>query len=389
LLAGIANTAGNAFDYTLNNGVIPNIDATPLPVVDSTAPSLQVSSNFAGVATGPVKFKFSFSEPVIGFELADVNLNYGFGKSNLTGNAENTEFEVTVAGYSSGPGWEKGYAGTVSLTVGSFSFQDYAGNSNLTQVAVSKQIQDYTLGDPISIFTSSGYVYKLLYPFNTGGNWYYIVDFGGSGTIDNNDKINEVEWDNLKASKASQFPDSVKLLKVGEAVNTFAYGKKSTIYPADSLKAIWKGVATSDMGYGFPPNWPGIDEGYRNNGVFWSTEKWSGTTITVRLYDGLNQKQTDFDLGKFPNNITRYVAVLVGPPASTPIVLALSDQPVSTVDQISGLPFITASLGFGVKSGWIAPSNALLVRDLNHDGVINDGSELFGDSTRLKNGTTA
>jgi hypothetical protein len=41
------------------------------------------------------------------------------------------------------------------------------------------------------------------------------------------------------------------------------------------------------------------------------------------------------------------------------------------------------------QKGWIAPSNAFLVRDLNHDGVINDGSELFGDSTLLKSGATA
>ena len=38
LIAGITDVAGNGFIYTDNGGSIPNIDATPLPVIDTTAP---------------------------------------------------------------------------------------------------------------------------------------------------------------------------------------------------------------------------------------------------------------------------------------------------------------------------------------------------------------
>ncbi|NDG82371.1 MAG: hypothetical protein EBX44_11335, partial [Betaproteobacteria bacterium] len=64
---------------------------------------------------------------------------------------------------------------------------------------------------------------------------------------------------------------------------------------------------------------------------------------------------------------------------STPIVLSL-DGAIATTSVNDGLTFAHGPRLAAVKTGWIAPSNALLVRDLNHDGVINDGSELFGDS---------
>jgi hypothetical protein len=44
LTAGISDTAGNAFAYTLNSGNIPNIDSTALPVIDTTLPASTVFS---------------------------------------------------------------------------------------------------------------------------------------------------------------------------------------------------------------------------------------------------------------------------------------------------------------------------------------------------------
>jgi len=40
-------------------------------------------------------------------------------------------------------------------------------------------------------------------------------------------------------------------------------------------------------------------------------------------------------------------------------------------------------------AGWVAGGDGLLVRDLNADGVINSGAELFGSATRLPDGTVA
>lgn len=45
--------------------------------------------------------------------------------------------------------------------------------------------------------------------------------------------------------------------------------------------------------------------------------------------------------------------------------------------------------GIKTSTGWITPEDGFLVLDRNGDDVINGGSELFGDSTQLKDGTLA
>jgi len=45
--------------------------------------------------------------------------------------------------------------------------------------------------------------------------------------------------------------------------------------------------------------------------------------------------------------------------------------------------------GSSINTGWVSKSDGLLVLDRNHDGQINDGSELFGSGTTLANGEKA
>ena len=45
--------------------------------------------------------------------------------------------------------------------------------------------------------------------------------------------------------------------------------------------------------------------------------------------------------------------------------------------------------GIRTATGWISKDDGLLIYDRNGDGVVNDGSELFGDNTLLKNGERA
>lgn len=54
-----------------------------------------------------------------------------------------------------------------------------------------------------------------------------------------------------------------------------------------------------------------------------------------------------------------------------------------------GVKFDLFADGTKVNTGWVSGSDGLLVLDRNHDGQINDGSELFGSSTILANGTKA
>ena len=73
----------------------------------------------------------------------------------------------------------------------------------------------------------------------------------------------------------------------------------------------------------------------------------------------------------------------------TPIVLDLNGDGVSTQNMAAGVKFDLMALGQAVSTGWVSPTDGLLAMDLNHDGVINSGAELFGSATTLANGQKA
>jgi hypothetical protein len=73
----------------------------------------------------------------------------------------------------------------------------------------------------------------------------------------------------------------------------------------------------------------------------------------------------------------------------SPIILDLDGDGVKTVDLTNGAYFDHDGNRFAEKSGWVGPNDAILVRDLNNNGQIDDGGEIFGDNTLLANGQKA
>ena len=73
----------------------------------------------------------------------------------------------------------------------------------------------------------------------------------------------------------------------------------------------------------------------------------------------------------------------------TPIVLDLHDNGINTTSLKNGATFDLANTGQAVKTGWITNGDGLLVLDINGDGIINNGGELFGEGTVLSNGQKA
>jgi hypothetical protein len=73
----------------------------------------------------------------------------------------------------------------------------------------------------------------------------------------------------------------------------------------------------------------------------------------------------------------------------TPIVLDLNGDGVTTKSIRDGVTFDLFATGSKVNTGWVSNSDGLLVLDRNHDGTIADGSELFGSSTSLADGSKA
>lgn len=74
---------------------------------------------------------------------------------------------------------------------------------------------------------------------------------------------------------------------------------------------------------------------------------------------------------------------------SSPLVLDLDSDGVETIHQDKGVYFDHAGDGFAELTGWAGADDGLLVRDLNGDGRISSGAELFGNHTRLQNGSLA
>jgi hypothetical protein len=70
----------------------------------------------------------------------------------------------------------------------------------------------------------------------------------------------------------------------------------------------------------------------------------------------------------------------------TPMVLDLDGNGVRTTSVQRGILFDVLATGAPVRTGWTDGHDGLLVLDLNGDGQINDGRELFGNGTDTPNG---
>ncbi len=60
-----------------------------------------------------------------------------------------------------------------------------------------------------------------------------------------------------------------------------------------------------------------------------------------------------------------------------------------TLSTDNGVYFDHDANGFAERTGWVSGDDGLLVLDRDNDGVIEGGTELFGDQTILKNGEIA
>ncbi|PHM16873.1 MAG: hypothetical protein CJD30_09285 [Sulfuricurvum sp. PD_MW2] len=73
-----------------------------------------------------------------------------------------------------------------------------------------------------------------------------------------------------------------------------------------------------------------------------------------------------------------------------PIILDLNHDGITSVSLDDSYTYFDyAADGLKEHTAWIEKGDALLIRDINNDGIINDGSELFGDRTKLADGTLA
>ena len=77
------------------------------------------------------------------------------------------------------------------------------------------------------------------------------------------------------------------------------------------------------------------------------------------------------------------------PTVASPLVLDFYGDGIKTLGLPSGVHFDMNNDGFAELTGWVGKEDVLLVRDLNGDGKITSGKELFGSETLLASGAKA
>ncbi|MCR4697181.1 MAG: DUF2974 domain-containing protein [Lachnospiraceae bacterium] len=106
-----------------------------------------------------------------------------------------------------------------------------------------------------------------------------------------------------------------------------------------------------------------------------------------------NDSNDDFDLairdalGKLKNLLD--VATTVVRFVPDPLAIDLDNDGIDILSVDEGVYFDEDNKGLRERTQWISSKDALLAIDLNDDGIINGGSELFGTSSVLSNGLKA
>ncbi|MCI7023293.1 MAG: hypothetical protein MR964_03570 [Campylobacter sp.] len=104
------------------------------------------------------------------------------------------------------------------------------------------------------------------------------------------------------------------------------------------------------------------------------------------LYDNLTEK-----MQKFSSVVSEFVAGdTLNASLFDPIALDLNNNgKIDTLSLENGVFFDHNGDKVAFKSSWVNSSDGILVRDIDGDGKITSGAELFGNFTRLKNGELA
>lgn len=194
-------------------------------------------------------------------------------------------------------------------------------------------------------------------------------------------------------------------LNGGAGFDTYISGNNDVIYDSDGKGMIvfegrvLHGVdVTMDStiypsGQDHTAYYSKADKGtYYRNGNYGFSFVADGTNHTITVYSPLDYTEKIVPKpggGTMTQKTYRGVGVILEN-FSSPLVLDLNHDGVTSLD-LYATPayFDMENDGIREKTGWIQSTDALLAFDKNQDGIINDGSELFGNYTTLANGTKA
>ena len=109
-------------------------------------------------------------------------------------------------------------------------------------------------------------------------------------------------------------------------------------------------------------------------------------SLIDNYWDDIENKFKDFMRIRSEHNEVKPIAQV----NQSPLVLDLDgDGVVETNKENSTVYFDHDNNGFAESSGWVGADDGLLVRDINNNGLIDDGTELFGNNSVLSSGAKA
>jgi VCBS repeat-containing protein len=302
----------------------------PALTVDKSAPTVSVAMGNTALPFGQsTTVNFNFSEAVYGFANADVSVSGG-SLSNITGSGQSYSATFT-AGYS--------YNAGSYVSVNANTYTDQAGNNG-----GSNSTGAFRVGPNVADVARNMSLYVGYYGHN-GSDPYGYINIRLSG---NNDLQGATVtlYDGWGHSWSRTVQGAGGTTDFGQITGT---GDNVTRYHADITYA---GISASIGG-----------------GV---------------AYEVTSRGLLNWGIFKCISSDTAYSFCY-----TSPIVLDLNGDGVQTVDTAHGVRFDMAGDGMKESIGWVDSHDALLVRDINHDGQINDGTELFGSDSVLKNGEKA
>ncbi|MED4330902.1 calcium-binding protein, partial [Schinkia azotoformans] len=108
------------------------------------------------------------------------------------------------------------------------------------------------------------------------------------------------------------------------------------------------------------------------------------------LLDKLSERFDKSVIDKFKEWLNKFnESFSIHPPRIDPLIIDLDGDGIETRNVNGQTYFDLDRNGFAEQTGWVGSDDGLLVLDRNHDGIINNGGELFGDQTLLRNGQLA
>jgi Ca2+-binding RTX toxin-like protein len=205
----------------------------------------------------------------------------------------------------------------------------------------------------------------------------------GSGTVYTNDSTNYqgFAYQREIPISESQFQNVLAWSEITKLTGSYGdyagIGNNCITYTYDAMKVA-----------GFNPTFTPF---YHD---WWPT--WNGDNVDEIFYDYMRRPEFNKEgrLGPVvqPEVNTLFTAARGWmPPPGDPLVLDLDGDGIETVGINPAAPILFDHNADGIKTGtgWIKSDDGLLVLDINGNGVIDTGRELFGDNTLLPGGQTA